>query len=74
MMVRAAAARAVVLPEGGDDGGRGGVRGALPARVRRPRVHARQQPAGRVRARHRRLHLRGREHRAAAADCQVHAA
>ncbi|KOB65548.1 putative peroxisomal acyl-coenzyme A oxidase 1-like protein, partial [Operophtera brumata] len=33
--------------------------GALPA----ARLHAREQPAADVRARHRRLHLRGREHR-----------
>lgn len=65
------ATRSILLPQSGEHSRRGGVRRALPARVRRTRVHAVLEPAPHVRARHRSLHLRRGEHRHVAADCKV---
>lgn len=44
---------------------------AMPARVRRPRLHAVLQPAHAVLLRHRHEDLRGGLYGAAAADCEV---
>jgi hypothetical protein len=62
-------ARAGMLPEVGDSGGRGGGRGAVPEGVWRPRLPSVLAPAAAVRLPHRLLHLRGGEHRALAAGC-----
>lgn len=60
-----------MLPESREHCGHSTGRRDVPPGVRGARLHGLQQPARHVRAGHRRLHLRGGEHCAAAADCKV---
>ena len=70
-MLLSSAARAGLLLEGGGLGRRGDEHRTAATLVRRPRLHGREQSAGDLRPRHRRLHVRGREHGAAAADSPI---